>query len=246
MSEPPQPPASAATATADAVSVVVPLFNEAANVPTLAAELGALAPQLPGLEILFVDDGSSDDTWAAIERAQAVTPGLRGIRCPRNRGQSHAMLRGLREARGTVLVTLDGDLQNDPADIPELLRQLEGVDAVCGYRAQRRDTWSRRAASRLANRVRQRFTRDGMRDTGCSLKVFRRALIADLPPLDGTHRFMPAYFAMHGRRLTEAPVNHRARRHGVSKYTNWQRLPRTLFDLLGFCWYRRRFLHEEG
>lgn len=225
------------------VSVVVPLYNESANVPILVAELMALAGPLTGLEVLLVDDGSRDDTWARIEEAQRAHPAVvRGIRCPANRGQTNAMLTGLRAAHGDVLVTLDGDLQNDPADIPAMLSRLEGYDAVCGYRARRRDTWSRRVASRLANRIRNRITRDGMRDTGCSLKVFRRELAADLPPLDGTHRFMPAYFALNGRRLVEMPVNHRPRQHGVSKYTNLKRLPRTVRDLIGFSWYRQRYL----
>ncbi len=225
------------------VSVVVPLYNESANVPILVTELMALTRTLQALEILLVDDGSRDDTWDRILDAQRAHPTvLRGIRCPANRGQTNAMLTGLHAAKGDVMVTLDGDLQNDPADIPAMLSRLEGHDAVCGYRAQRRDTWSRRIASRVANRIRNRITKDGMRDTGCSLKVFRRALVADLPPLDGTHRFMPAYFALNGRRLLEMPVHHRPRQHGVSKYTNLKRLPRTVRDLIGFSWYRQRYL----
>lgn len=225
-----------------AVSVVIPLFNEAGNVDGLATELKALHAQLAGLEILLVDDGSTDGTWEAITVATQRVPGLRGIRCPVNRGQSSAMLVGLRAARGAVLVTLDGDLQNDPADIPALLQRLTdtGADAVCGWRTARQDSWARRVASRVANRIRNHITRDGVHDTGCSLKVFRRELVADLPALDGVHRFMPAYFALHGRRILEMPVNHRPRRHGASKYTILKRLPRTLYDLCGFRWYRAR------
>jgi glycosyltransferase involved in cell wall biosynthesis len=152
------------------------------------------------------------------------------------------MLDGFRQARGAVIVTMDGDLQNDATDIPRLLDALKNCDVVCGYRANRRDTWSRRAASRLANAVRNLVTRDGIRDTGCSLKAFRRECAADLPPLNGVHRFMPAYFRLHGRRIEQIPVNHRARKHGRSKYTNLKRLPATVLDLFGFWWYRRRLL----
>lgn len=152
------------------------------------------------------------------------------------------MLFGLQNAAGDVLVTMDGDMQNNPADIPKLLEALKDSDVVCGYRANRRDTWSRRVGSRLANRVRNWFTHDGVRDTGCSLKVFKRICVGDLPPLRGVHRFMPAYFKLNGRVMREMPVDHRARTQGQSKYTNLKRLPATIFDLIGFIWYRRRYL----
>jgi len=225
------------------ISVVVPVYNEEGNIRPLAEELQAPALQGLDLEAVFVDDGSADATWAQIEACSEAFPAVRGLRMPRNCGQSAAMLAGLRSARGEVLVTMDGDLQNDPADIARLVEALDdGTDVVCGWRAERRDRWSRRAASRIGNAVRNRFTRDGIRDTGCSLKAFRRPCIGDLPPLDGVHRFMPAYFLLHGRTIRQIPVGHRPRIHGTSKYTNWCRLPRTLFDLVGFCWYRRRCL----
>ena len=224
------------------VSVVVPVYNEEENIEPLAAELNALAGAVPGLEVLLVDDGSTDGTWARIEGCRRKFPAVRGIRCPRNRGQSSALLVGLQSATGDVLVTMDGDMQNNPADIPKLLAEMANGDVVCGYRAQRRDTWSRRAGSRLANRVRNWFTRDGIRDTGCSLKAFKKACVNDLPPLRGVHRFMPAYFKLNGRRIREIPVDHRARASGQSKYTNLKRLPATIFDLIGFIWYRRRYL----
>lgn len=228
------------------VSVVIPVYNEQENVLPLAAEFEPLRAALPDLEVLFVDDGSSDATPDRIREAVAKHPFVRGVRTVRNCGQTSAMLSGLRAARGDVLVTMDGDLQNNPADIPRLLEALHGCDAVCGYRAKRRDSWSRRAASRLGNTVRNWFTRDGVRDTGCSLKAFWRACVEDLPPVNGAHRFMPAYFRMHGRRVMEIPVDHRPRRHGASKYTNLKRLPRTIFDLIGFCWYRSRRLQFPG
>jgi dolichol-phosphate mannosyltransferase len=226
-------------------SVIVPVFNEEDNIPPLVAELVAMASGREVAEILLVDDGSRDRTWTLIERAEAEHAVIKGLRHERNLGQTAAMLNGLCQASGEVLVTMDGDLQNNPADIPTLVEALEreGVDVVCGFRAKRRDSWSKRAASRLGNAIRNRVTRDGLIDTGCSLKAFRRACRDDLPPLDGAHRFMGAYFKLHGRSMKQIPVDHRPRRHGVSKYTNLKRLPRTAFDLLGFVWYRRRYLH---
>jgi dolichol-phosphate mannosyltransferase len=224
------------------VSIIVPVFNEEDNIAPLAEEIAASCGSLPGVEVLFVDDGSTDATWAQIEAARARFPFVAGHRFPKNRGQSAALLVGFRIASGDVIVMLDGDLQNNPTDIPLLLNKLETCDVVCGYRANRKDTWSRRAGSRAANVIRNWFTHDGIRDTGCTLKAFRRECAADLPPLNGVHRFMPAYFTLHGRCIKQVPVDHRPRRFGTSKYTNLQRLPRTLFDLLGFVWYRRRLL----
>ena len=224
------------------VSVVVPVYNEQDNIEPLAAELSRLQERVPDLEIVFVDDGSSDGTWSRLQAVRRKHAVVRALRYDQNRGQSFAMLVGLRRATGDVLVTIDGDLQNNPADIPAMLDVLADCDAVCGYRAKRRDTWSRRIGSRLANRVRSAFTRDGIRDTGCSLKVFRRVCVQDLPDVEGVHRFMPAYFKLNGRRIREMAVDHRPRTHGISKYTNLKRLPRTIFDLIGFIWYRKRHL----
>lgn len=226
------------------VSVVVPVYNEAANVGPLVAEFGELAKRVDKLEVVLVDDGSTDDTWRLIRDAAGRHAWLRGLRTKANRGQSAATLLGLKQARGEYLVTLDGDLQNNPGDIPRLLALLPEYDVVCGYRAHRRDSWSRRVASRVANRVRNGFTRDQIRDTGCALKAFRRECAGDLPAVDGVHRFMPACFRLHGRTIHEIDVDHRPRRHGTSKYTNLKRLPRTLFDLFGFIWYRRRCIAD--
>lgn len=224
------------------VSVVIPVFNEADNIVPLVEEFVPVADALPGLELRIVDDGSQDATPDRLRECARSHPFLVPCRADAHRGQSAALLSGLRAARGDVLVTMDGDLQNNPRDIPALVARLESedLDVICGYRARRRDPWSRRAASRIGNTVRNAFTHDGMRDTGCSLKVFRRACVDALPPLNGMHRFMPAYFKLHGCRMIEAPVDHRPRRHGRSKYTNLMRLPRTIYDLFGFVWYRRR------
>lgn len=224
------------------ISIVVPVYNEEDNILPLAGELQALRTAMPDLEVLFVDDGSGDRTWSRILEAQSKFSTVHGLRYTPNRGQSHAMLVGLQNAAGDILVTLDGDLQNNPADIPRMIEELGEADAVCGYRAKRKDSWARRAGSRLANRVRNWATHDGIRDTGCSLKVFRKACVADLPSVEGVHRFMPAYFKLNGRTIRETAVDHRARTSGTSKYTNMKRLPRTIFDLFGFVWYRKRYL----
>lgn len=223
-------------------SVVIPVYNEEENVLPLAEECAHLQSLGQPFEVLFVDDGSRDQTWPRILEASQRFPFIRGLRSERNRGQTAAMLMGLAEARGEVLVTLDGDRQNNPADIPRLVERVGPVDVVCGYRAKRRDTWSRRIGSRIGNAIRNRVTRDGLRDTGCSLKAFKRECRNDLPPLNGAHRFMAAYFKLHGRTIEEIAVDHRPRPAGASKYTNLSRLPRTAFDLIGFVWYRKRRL----
>jgi dolichol-phosphate mannosyltransferase len=222
------------------VSVVIPLFNEEPNVAPLVAELGALQPALPGLEVVLVDDGSADRTWAQIANAQAGAPFVRGLRLPAHAGQSGALRAGLLAAGGDILVTMDGDLQNDPRDIPRLLAELETCDVVFGYRCPRRDPWRRRIASRIANRLRRCFTGDGVRDAGCGLKAFRRECLADLPATPGMHRLMAAYFHRAGRAIREVPVAHRPRQHGSSKYTNLARLPPALCELVRCLAGRKR------
>jgi dolichol-phosphate mannosyltransferase len=224
-----------------AVSVVVPLFNEEENVPILQAELMAA---LSGLdyEIIFVDDGSIDRT---VERI-AFKPQIRLVQFERNAGQSAAMYAGLQSARGATAVLIDGDLQNDPADIPKLLAEIErGADLVCGYRAQRKDTFVKRVTSRIANFVRSRFTKDGVRDTGCTLKAMRRECISALLPFKGMHRFIPALVKGAGYRLVEVPVNHRPRQFGESKYGLGNRALRATTDMFGVRWLLSRRLNYK-
>ena len=221
-----------------AISVVVPLFNEEENVPILQSELTAA---LIGLdyEIIFVDDGSSDQTVARI----ALEPGVRVLRFEMNAGQSAALYAGLHSARGATAVLIDGDLQNDPADIPKLLAEIgRGADLVCGYRAQRKDTLVKRVTSRVANFVRSRFTKDGIRDTGCTLKAMRRECIGALLPFKGMHRFIPALVKGAGYRLVEIPVNHRPRKFGQSKYGLGNRAIRATVDMFGVRWLLSRQL----
>jgi dolichol-phosphate mannosyltransferase len=223
---------------APAVSVVVPLFNEEENVPILQAELTAALGPLD-YEIIFVDDGSRDGTVARI----APDPRVRVLQFERNAGQSAAMYAGLHAAHGAVAVLIDGDLQNDPADIPRLLSEIErGADLVCGYRAQRKDTVVKRITSRVANFVRSRFTKDGVRDTGCSLKAMRRECVSALVPFKGMHRFIPALVKGAGYSLVEIPVNHRPRKFGESKYGLGNRALRATMDMFGVRWLLSRRL----
>jgi dolichol-phosphate mannosyltransferase len=223
------------------LSVIVPLYNEEENLPILQRELAAA---LDGIdyEIVFVDDGSGDATRQTI----ALDTGgrVRVIAFAHNAGQSAAMYAGLHAARGRMLALLDGDLQNDPADIRLLMTEAQrtGADLVCGYRARRKDTLVKRLTSRIANTVRSRFTRDGIRDTGCTLKLMRRECVSALVPFVGMHRFIPALIKGAGFRLTEMPVNHRPRRFGVSKYGLGNRALRATVDMFGVRWLLTRQL----
>ncbi|NDC74919.1 glycosyltransferase [bacterium] len=215
------------------LSVIVPFYNEAENVGELLREIRAACP---GAEIVAVDDGSTDGTTDLL-RAE---PSIRTVFFPANRGQSAALYAGLRLARGRICVMLDGDGQNDPADIPALVAALAQADLACGWRRNRRDTWNRRVASRIANRVRRAFLNDGIRDTGCSLKALRREHVDLLVPFNGLHRFIPALLRNAGLRLVEVPVNHRPRLRGVSKYTIGGRALRGIRDLFGVSWLLKR------
>jgi dolichol-phosphate mannosyltransferase len=223
------------------VSVVVPLYNEEESVSILQRELNQA---LTGLdyEIIFVDDGSRDGTVSCI----APDPRIRVLCFEKNVGQSAAIFAGLQTVRGEVAVLIDGDLQNDPADIPRLLAEISrGADLVCGYRTQRKDTVVKRITSRVANFVRSRFTRDGVHDTGCTLKAMRRDCIAALVPFKGMHRFIPALVKAAGFRLVEIPVHHRPRRFGQSKYSLGNRAIRATIDMFGVRWLLSRRLNYK-
>ena len=222
-----------------AVSVVVPLFNEEESIAILQSELSAALKDLD-YEIIFVDDGSVDRT---VERIEPKANG-RVIRFENNGGQSAAIYAGLEAAQGATMVLIDGDLQNDPADIPRLLDEIaRGADLVCGYRAQRRDTLVKRLTSWVANAVRSRFNKDGVRDTGCTLKAMRRECVGTLVPFKGMHRFVPALVKGAGYRLMEIPVNHRPRRFGQSKYGLGNRAVRATIDMFGVRWLLSRRLN---
>src|SRR5947209_6082170 len=223
------------------VSVVVPVFNEEENMPLLQSELRAA---LNGIdhEIVFVDDGSTDRSAQKIHAA----PNVRVLRFEKNTGQSAALYAGVRAARGRTIVMIDSDLQNDPADIPRLVAEISrGADLVCGYRAKRKDKITKRLTSRIANFVRSRFTKDYVRDTGCTLKAMRRECADALVPFKGMHRFIPALIRGAGYRLVEIPVNHRPRRFGQTKYGFGSRAVRATMDMFGVRWLlSRRFNYK--
>lgn len=228
------------------LSLVIPAYDEEPNVEACYRELVAVLGDLGRpFEVIFVDDGSTDGTFAVLSRLAATDGRVRAIRFRRNAGQTAALAAGFRAARGEIVVTMDADLQNDPRDIPKLLAALPGCDAVCGWRVDRQDPWTKRVGSRVANAVRRYFTRDGVHDTGCMLKAFRREALARLPLHRGMHRFLPALLRMEGYRLVEVPVRHRPRRAGRSKYGNWSRLWAGLADLWAVRWMARRRLDYE-
>ena len=229
---------------APAVSVVVPVRNEADNVGPLVDEIAAaLAGRWP-FEVIYVNDGSTDGTEAALVRLAREKPWLRQVKHAASCGQSAAVRTGVAAARAPIVATLDGDGQNDPSFIPALLRALEEggerIGLVAGQRVGRRATWFKRLQSRIANGVRGAILRDGTRDTGCGLKAFRRDLFLRLPYFDGLHRFLPALVKREGFAIGYVDVIDRPRGHGVSNYGMWDRLWVGILDLAGVWWLIRR------
>jgi dolichol-phosphate mannosyltransferase len=227
-------------------SVVVPVCNEAENVEPLAREIDA-ALKTRSYEMIFIDDGSTDDTAAILVKLKASLPTLRVLRHSFRSGQSAAVATGVRAARAPWVATLDGDGQNDPADIPKLIAARDssdgrGVQLFMGNRtASRKDTAYRRLQSRVANGVRAGLLGDGTPDTGCGIKLFSREVFMDLPRFDHMHRFLPALFQRQGSRVISVPVSHRARMRGTSKYGMWGRLWVGIVDICGVMWLRRRY-----
>ena len=228
------------------VSVVIPVLNEADNVEPLAREIAAALAGRP-YEILFIDDGSTDATAATVLclRDAGVAP-LRLLRHSRRSGQSAGVCTGVVHARADWVATLDGDGQNDPADIPALIAareagEADGVRLVMGNRVSRKDTWRRHLQSRIANGVRGRMLKDGTPDTGCGIKLFDRSEFLTLPQFDHMHRFLPALFQRRGARVVSVPVNHRPRQRGQSKYGMFDRLWVGIVDIFGVMWLARRY-----
>ena len=239
-----------------AVSVVVPVCNEEDNVLPLAREIHAALTGRYTFETIFVDDGSTDGTAEAVRQARLQgMPEIRLLRHTRRSGQSSAVATGVRHAQASSIATLDGDGQNDPADIPNLIDALKKSQAaqlklVMGNRTTRRDTWLRRLSSRVANGVRGWMLRDGTPDTGCGIKVFDRDVFMHMPRFNHMHRFMPALFQREGYEVISVPVNHRERTKGTSKYGLNNRLWVGIVDMFGVMWLIRRAaprvgLHEE-
>ena len=228
------------------LSVVVPVCNEAENVEPLAREIDAALHERT-YEMIFVDDGSTDDTVAVLLKLKSAMPALRVLRHSFRSGQSAAVASGVRAARAPWVATLDGDGQNDPADIPKLIAARDspegrGVQLFMGNRtASRKDTAYRRLQSRVANGVRSGLLGDGTPDTGCGIKLFSRDVFMDLPRFDHMHRFLPALFQRHGARVVSVPVSHRHRMRGTSKYGMLNRLWVGIIDIVGVMWLRRRY-----
>ncbi|BBK41066.1 dolichol-phosphate mannosyltransferase [Allostella vacuolata] len=233
------------------LAVVIPVRNEAENIAPLVAEIRAALGGRTTFEIVYVDDGSTDDTVARIRALQPAVPELRLVRHRASCGQSAAVRTGVRAARAPWIATLDGDGQNDPADIPGLWAMAAGPGAppdlglVAGRRTKRRDSRAKRWASRIANGIRARLLGDDTPDTGCGLKLFRRDDFLDLPGFDHMHRFLPALFIRRGQKVVSVPVNHRPRTRGTSNYGNLDRLLVSFGDLVGVMWLMRRGKRPE-
>ncbi len=232
------------------VAVVVPVRNEAENVGPLIEEIAAALRGREAFETLFVDDGSDDGTLAALEALIADHPELRVLRHRKSCGQSSAIASGVAAARAAVIITMDGDGQNDPADMSALLARYREADAtdlmmVAGQRTKRQDTWLRRLSSRVANSVRAGLLGDATPDTGCGLKVFSRKAFLEMPRFDHMHRFLPALMQRRGGQVVSVPVGHRPRLRGTSKYGVWNRLWVGIFDLVGVMWLQRRASRPE-
>lgn len=231
-------------------SVVIPLKNEEGNIVELIDELEPIMHSLGSpWELICIDDGSTDGTSEILMNLVKIKPYLRTITFDRNYGQSSAFDAGFKHARGEWLISLDGDRQNDPADIPKLITAAAFSDLVCGHRVNRRDPWHKKITSRLANFIRSRLCQDDVHDTGCSLKVYRTSCVRHIKMYQGMHRFLPALFKIEGYRVSEVPVNHRERVKGKTKYNFLNRSFNTVADMLAVRWmWKRRLgyrIHKE-
>ncbi len=229
------------------VSIVIPVFNEEESLPRLVEEIQSVMSDAPwAWELLFVDDGSTDGSRQRLIELAGAEEHIRIAALAANKGQSCALAAGFRLCRGELVITLDADLQNDPADIPLLLASLENLAAVSGVRQRRQDTWIRRCSSRIANGVRRAVLHDDITDVGCSLKAYRIEYLRKVPVFNGFHRFLPALVQMAGGEVGEVEVGHRARVFGASKYGVHNRLWRGIADLLAVHWMGRRWIEIEN
>ncbi|NWF93236.1 MAG: glycosyltransferase family 2 protein [Syntrophaceae bacterium] len=228
------------------ISVVVPVFNEEENLPILIPKLTEVLAGLGiSYEMIFVDDGSRDRSREILKEMASQYPFLRIIGLKENRGLSTALYAGMREARGEKIATLDSDLQNDPADIPRLLGYLDRYDMATGWRQKREDPWLKRISSKIANSIRNRLSGEEIKDSACTLRVFKRECVQKIPVFNGMHRFLSTLVKMEGYRIIEVPVFHHPRRFGKSKYNIRNRMVRSFIDLLGVRWMKRRRIDYE-
>jgi len=231
----------------ESLSIVIPVYNEEDNIHPLVERLEeAVAGWSDWVEILFVDDGSSDKTLELLKEAQKSDSRIRIVHFRKNLGQTAAIAAGFRLAQGRVIATLDADLQNDPMEIPRLVKMLKEWDAVCGVRIKRKDSWWKRLSSRIGNGFRNWVTGDDIIDTGCTLKAYRRECLEGLELYNGMHRFLPTLIKMRGYRVTQVPVAHHPRRAGKTKYGTWGRLVKGLTDVWAVRWMKKNRIQYEA
>jgi dolichol-phosphate mannosyltransferase len=228
------------------LAIIVPVYDEADNILPMAREVGeAMKNVAMDWELVFVDDASKDATWQRIQELRKSNPRVRGLKHKKNAGQSAALWTGILNTDTPLIATLDGDLQNDPADLPKLIAEIKDVDFVCGVRTKRKDTWVRRVSSKIARWARKSALGVDFADTGCAFRVFKRSTLEGLFGFNGLHRFLPVLVHGGGHRTKEIPINHRARVAGVSKYGVFNRLGRGIYDLIAVGWYQRRRVHRQ-
>jgi glycosyltransferase involved in cell wall biosynthesis len=225
------------------ISIIIPVYNEQENILPVAREIIAVMTAVRrNWELVFVDDCSSDATWDRIGEAHQLDRRVRGLRHLRNCGQSAALWTGFQGTTSPILATLDGDLQNDPADLPRMLDELASADFVSGTRTKRADSWVRRTSSKIARLARRAVLKVDIQDSGCAMRLFRRTTLAAAFPFNGLHRFLPVLVASGGFKTVQIPVNHRPRNAGVSKYGIGNRAWRGLLDLFAIAWFQKRRL----
>ncbi len=228
------------------VSIVIPAHNEAENLKSLLSEVARVMLEYgKEYEIIVVDDGSDDETPAILKNLKEVIPALRSFRHSQRRGQSSALYTGVESAKYSTIVTLDGDGQNPPYEIVKMLKVFfdrSNLDMLVGWRRRRRDPWTKKVATSIANQIRRLVLNDQIHDSGCGLKVFKREMFLKLPPLDHMHRFLPFLFQMLGGNVAELEVDHRPRSKGKGHYGNLSRAISGIIDMLGMLWLKRRYL----
>lgn len=228
------------------ITVIIPIYNEEENLPLLAEKLFSVLQKLGGeFEVILVDDGSTDKSLAVMRGLRDIYPQLRIIKFQRNCGQSAAFDCGFKAAKGDIIVTLDADLQNDPNDIPKIVEKLKTCDMAYGWRRKRQDPLVKLISSKIANYIRNRLTGEDIKDTGCSLKAYKKECFNNLKLYNGMHRFLPTLVGLEGFKVSEVEVSHYPRKYGKSKYNVRKRLIWPLLDLLAVCWMKKRHLRYQ-